>query len=30
LYQAMDAPKGNAGAATPVFITFLEHPYFFG
>jgi hypothetical protein len=26
----MDAPKGNAGAATPVFITFLEHPYFFG
>jgi len=30
LYQATDAPKGNAGCANPVFITLLEHPYFFG
>ena len=30
LYQAMDARKRSAEAATPVFITLLEHPYFFG
>jgi len=30
LYQAMDAPKGNAGSANPVFIYLLEHPFFFG
>ena len=30
LYQAMDAPKGNAGWRNPVFINFLEHPLFFG
>src|SRR6202034_3285644 len=26
----MDAPKGNAGSANPVFIFLLEHPFFFG
>jgi hypothetical protein len=25
----MDAPKGNAGSANPVFIFLLEHPFFF-
>jgi hypothetical protein len=30
LYQAMDAPKGNAGCANPLFINLLEHPLFFG
>jgi hypothetical protein len=29
LYQVMDAPKGNAGSANPVFIFLLEHPFFF-
>jgi hypothetical protein len=30
LYQAMDAPKEDAGCRNPVFITLLEHPFFFG
>jgi len=30
LYQAMDAPKEDAGCANPVFINLLEHPFLFG
>jgi len=30
LYQAMDAPKEDAGCGNPVFINLLEHPFLFG